>query len=272
MSNLFEDWLLRYGFICKIRADVKSKDRFIRSLLKDVSLFRKDVKVIEHEYRANSFKNIYIGNLKKANKVVMANYDTPIKFFGDYFMFNRNKQVKKTLLYIVLSSLLLIFIGLLGTILFIKFSAKQFSFGDIKIWFGIFAFGIYFYILGKCTKGLKSRKNIVNNTSSIICMLHIISKTKKNNIAYVFYDSSNYSNIGLEVVMNEVNKDAKIYILNSIGANGDIRYIKCGNIEYIFASDIKNEELNENYIGSTKLKSKHINKENLKQVTEYILK
>lgn len=58
--------------------------------------------VIAYDTLAYRSKNIYVGDIEKAEKVICTYYDTPVHALGSYFMFDWKDQRKKNnLLYII---------------------------------------------------------------------------------------------------------------------------------------------------------------------------
>lgn len=266
--ELLNDWLVRYGLIYAKRTGNRNKTRFIAMLLKDIFNYRQDVSVIEHKINGKLIRNIYVGNIKNAKNVIAANYDTPIKTFYGYYPIDRNKQRNNILFYIIFTTFLLFLIGFAYVLLFITKVSTEVDFKQFFWWIQVFIFGAYFYIFGLCVKGLKSRKNVIRNTSSILLILCMIKSIKRTDIAYVFYDDGCYNKDGLKAIKSEININTKIYDLDSIGADAELHFISDNNVEHIFACDtIKNGEY---YISRKKLKSKECSIKNMQKVYKHL--
>lgn len=266
IDELLNDWLVRYGLIYKKRTNNKNKTRFIAMLLKDILNYRNDVSVIEHKVNENTIKNVYVGNIKTAKNIVVANYDTPTKTFTGYYPMNNDKQRINTLFYIIFSTVVLFLIGLMYILFFLE--KVEIDFNNITLWIYILIFGIYFYIFSIFVKGIKSGKNIIRNTSSILLILYMIKTVKRTDIAYVFYDDGCYNKDGFTAIKSEINSNSKIYNLDSIGADAKLHFATDKNVEYIFAYD--KLKAGSYYIPRKKLNSKKCNINNIQRLYKYL--
>ena len=97
MNDIFNDRLARYSFMYRSRNSNKEKTRFLKALVTDISQVRKDISVIEYSNQKKfSARNVYVGNIEKADQIVCTYYDTPPAYLGDYVLFDRKKQQKQT--------------------------------------------------------------------------------------------------------------------------------------------------------------------------------
>ncbi|MDQ8232909.1 hypothetical protein Q3C67_09710 [Enterococcus faecium] len=123
-NEMFRDWEFRYRYIYRKRRTKKSKQRFLSALVSDIYSMRTDVTVIAYDTLAYRSKNIYVGDIEKAEKVICTYYDTPVHALGSYFMFDWKDQRKKTIYSILLSFILLFSLGWWGMMIYI-FSARK---------------------------------------------------------------------------------------------------------------------------------------------------
>ncbi|WP_347239696.1 mannonate dehydratase [Enterococcus lactis] len=77
-NELFRDWEFRYRYVYLKRRTKKSKQRFLSALVSDIYSMRTDVTVIAYDTPAYRSKNIYVGDIEKAEKVICTYYDTPV--------------------------------------------------------------------------------------------------------------------------------------------------------------------------------------------------
>ena len=225
-AEVFKDWLFRYQYVYRLRRTEKSKKRFLGALVTDIAKMREYVQVIEYNRQKKyASRNVYVGNIKKADQIICTSYDTPPESIGSYQLFDRKDQSKKTTLFIVLSSILAILLGVIGTLVYMRFSANSFQMDSVGTWVIVAIYGFYFVGLGKVTKGLSDRKTLVRNTSSILAMLKIIAENKQSKVAYAFLDEGSYGNSGLEELQKQTKSNCKIYYLDSVGASAPLHLV-----------------------------------------------
>lgn len=288
MEELFNDRLARYSFAYRSRTTTKEKERFLKALVTDIAQVRKDVSVIEYgnAKKANA-QNVYVGDLKKANKIICTYYDTPAVSIGDYVLFDRKKQEKQTNIAVLSTMALWLLLGAVGTLLYMKHAADTFTLLSAQTILIALVYGIYFYVLSRVTKGAWNRKTLVRNTSSILCMLQLLTETKKQSkTAYAFLDDGCYGDRGLEVLRSSVKKNAQIYFLDCVGADADLyavgpqfgegqteaQDIHCVHAEqevnYIFCAEQNHEQ--EYYLTKGLLHKKSLNLDHLNRVIELL--
>lgn len=268
-SEQFKDWVFRYQYIYNSRKSDHKKERFIHALLKDIVAFRTDVTVVEST-QAPITRDLYIGDVKKAKRIICTYYDTPMEAFGAYTFFDTKKQAKKTLAYLYGTSLLLFVLGVCLTLTYIRFTPHAFDFSSPITWLSVLGFGLYFLGLRHVTKGSPVRKNLIRNTSSILAILEM-SRQQEVDTAYMLIDRGCY---GLEN-LNEhkrINPNAQWIYLDSIGAHAPLHRVdkqeKTGKTTYIFAAQQKNQHY---YLSKKQLKERYLNMENLTQVFKWCL-
>lgn len=280
----FKDWLFRYQYVYRLRRTEKSKKRFLAALVTDIAKMREDVRVIEYnQQKKYAARNVYVGNIKQADRVICTFYDTPPESFGSYQLFDRKDQAKKTTRFILASTIVAILLGIIGTLIYMRLSPNSFQLNSIGTLGIVAIYAAYFALLGKVTKGLSNRKTLVRNTSSILAMLKMIAENKQKNIAYAFLDEGSYGNKGLDELQDQVKKHCKIYYLDSVGASAPLHLIGespnsskiNGNVDYQAAdqkvsylfSARKDQEHAGFYLNPADLKEKQLNMENIATVT-----
>ena len=288
MNDILNDRLARYSFMYRSRNTNKEKTRFLRALVTDISQVRKDISVMEYsnEKKYNT-RNVYIGDIEKADKIVCTYYDTPPTYFGDYILFDRKKQEKQTTKAVLFTSLAWILVGIIGTLLYMKLVSSPFVLLSVHTLCLVLIYGGYFLVLSKLSKGMWNRKNLIRNTSSILCLLQMLTEDKnEKKVAYAFIDEGCYGDQGLDFLMKSIKKNANIYYLDSIGADATlnvmsqqlkrdiieskkIKYISSKDrINYLFCADIN--ENKEFYLDKSKLKKKNLNYYNFNKAIELL--
>lgn len=287
-NEKFKDWLFRYQYIYRIRSTDKSKGRFLSALVTDISEMREDIKVIEYNrHKKYALRNVYIGNIEKADRIICTYYDTPPKNFGSYELFNLKEQKKQTISFILISSILMVLLGVIGTFLYMQNASNAFSLSSFSTILIILTYGIYFFLLGKVTKGLSSHKTLIRNSSSILALLRMINEIRDERIAFAFIDEGSFGEGGLEGLSTSHKKNAKIFMLDSIGSSAPLHVL--GNdfsmekvtalkidylpsdkkINYIFsARTLEKEQKTNFYLDKSDLKQKNLNMQNLTKVVE----
>ena len=209
-NRQMNDWIVRYGFLLKKRNTDKQKDKFIQTFLADVLNIRDDINVIEIEEKKRKYHNIYIGDVSKADKIITTYFDTPIVSFGDYSFTDTEKNKRNTLTRIAFESVASLCIGL-GIFFFLM--------RVLTSVLTVFSLA-FFYVFNGIVKGRPSSKTQVRNTSSIIEVLSLLEKYKKNKrVAFAVVDGGCTNGIGFVALRNSVKVQSKIYELDSVGAN-----------------------------------------------------
>ncbi|MGX7031445.1 hypothetical protein [Vagococcus zengguangii] len=281
LDEIFKDWIFRYQYIYNSRLTDKKKTRFIKSLFTDIMKFRQDVQIIEYNSdKGSSLRNIYVGDIETADEIVCTYYDTAPNFLGDYHLFDRNKQKASTTNFILLSSTLTILLGVVGTYLYIKFIADKFEFLSIQTLGLVGLYGLYFLMLSNVVKGNILNKNLIRNTSSILTILDLIRSTSNTKRAYAFIDDGCYGDRGLEPLLNQKKKRAKIIYLDSIGAQAPLHIEEniqinetqaSENITYVFsANPSESDDYTAYFLSKKDLKEKKINIENISKLNDFL--
>ncbi|MGK0606445.1 hypothetical protein [Enterococcus gilvus] len=283
-TEIFNDWLFRYQYVYRLRRTEKSKKRFLSALVTDIAKMREDIRVIEYDQQKKyASRNVYVGDVEKAERVICTFYDTPPESFGSYQLFDRKDQAKKTTTYILVSTILAILLGIIGTLIYMGLSPHSFQLNSLGTLMIVAAYGAYFVLLGKVTKGLSKRKTLVRNTSSILAMLKMIADERQEKVAYAFLDEGSYGSKGLDELQKQVSRQCQIYYLDSVGASAPLHLIgetpsskkAIENIDYQAAnqkvsylfSARRDEDKAAFYLEAADLKEKKLNMKNIAAVT-----
>ncbi|MBM7710134.1 hypothetical protein [Enterococcus lemanii] len=286
MQEQEKDWLFRYQYIYRVRHSEKSKQRFLKALVADLSTMREDVRIIEYDRQKKSAnRNVYIGNIEDAKEIICTYYDTPTKSFGPYVFFDREAQKRQTLIYLLSSSLLLVFLGFFFTLLYMNQVKNPFDFTSGWTWLAMAGFGGFFYLLSQYTKGKASKKTFIRNTSSILALLMLLKKNNQEKRAFAFIDEGCYGNRGLKELGRLASKNCRIVLLDSIGSNAPLYAIGQGFSEMKLSQNaiqLKEVKQRVNYVISAseqltkgqpillltkkELEQKQLNQENFKKI------
>lgn len=275
----FKDWLFRYQYLYGIRRSDKSKKRFIGALVADLAAMGAAPQVIEYDQQKKSAsRNVYVGDLKRAKKVICTYYDTPPISIGDYVFFDRKRQSRQTVLAILMGSLVLLLLGGLGLAWLMSNSWFSLDFTRPLTYVSIVALLVFFLLLGRVTKGLANRRNLVRNTGSVLLLLSMIEANRNPFVAYAFIDEGTFGERGLEVLQSSLPKGTPVYFLEAVAAKAPL-YIKDrettlfskeavaaktkDQVRYIFSGEPGTEGFT---LSKKLLRSKEMNMENIEQL------
>lgn len=288
-NESFQDWLFRYQHVFRVRRSDRQKKRVIQSLVADLLQIRKDVQVIEYDtYKKGAARNIYVGDIEKADKIVCTYYDTPPIAVGDYTLFDRENQKKNVTIFMVISSMLMLLLGAVFLYKTQDLLKGPINWSSPQLWLIVFAYFLYFFLFGKVTRGLSSRKNLIRNTTSIIALLSLIEKTTNNKTAFAFIDEGAYGERGLQELREYMELNCQIYFIESIGSEYPLYAVgpdfeqqaleesgiqlesNKGETNYLFSGFKAKDTQKESYILDKKaLNKKQINMKNIEKMMVY---
>lgn len=219
-QELLMDWYVRYNSILKKRYTRREKDRFLDSLVTDIKKIRSDVQVDAFKFFEKDtrvYRNVYAGDMKKARRIICTYYDTPAVHLVPYTFFDTKKKQKNATLWILASSLCYILAGLAVT-WFIAIPVLQgeglFS---VKTLLLILFYLGYFLLMGQVTRGLGTKRTLVQNTASVLVLLDLIQELRKSpDTAFAFLDAGCTNDAGLVHLMKRKKSQAVFYMLDSV--------------------------------------------------------
>lgn len=284
-----KDWYVRYHLIFGKRYTRKQKDRFLKSLSADIMEFRKDLQLdtfkVDKKARSD-YRNLYVGNLEKADTIICTYYDTPAARFHPYYFFDMGHRKKSIMTFILLTSILYIIVGFVFTLV-VAIPVFQTNRGlSVPYLSCILFYFIYFYFLNKIARGWPKRNNLVQNTASVLLLLDCIASIPSKKVAFAFVDAGCTNHAGLDRLMKQYH--AKILMLDSIGSdkplylvdpeNGHSALVETGNEEHSFFINnkplvflISGDEENSRFIlTKNDLNKKELNKRNMDTVLNLI--
>lgn len=287
-NEKFKDRLFRYRYLYRVRQTEKSKNKFLGALVTDISEIRDDIRVMEYKgQKKYASRNVYVGNIEKANRIFCTYYDAPLHHFGPYTFFDRKVQAKRTSRFILVSSIVAILVGLLVTLSYMQTGGGAFTLVSWQSFLIALIYGGYFYFLGKVTMGMTMRNTLVRNTSSVLTLLTLMEEIKDGKTAFAFLDDGAFGDNGLESLQTAHNRNAKIFYLDSVGSNAPLQAIgKDFPAEKLAELTIAQHETNQKinylvsartsvdgtqqsfYLTKTDLNQKELNTENMTKVLE----
>lgn len=245
-EQLITDWYIRYNSIMRKRYTKKQKDRFLQSLAADIKPFRSDVKVDTfrlHEKDRVEYKNLYVGDIKKADTIICTYYDTPVAHLGPYHFFDVEHRKKNTVRLILFSSLAYVLFGLLFTWLIGIPVFETSPFLSLPYLFCILFYGLYFLFFGKVTKGWSQKDNLMRNTSSLLAQLLGIHENQDKRTAFAFLDAGCANEAGLDKLMKS--SKGNIYYFDSIGTDKPLYQVMSNQKLAVAGNEAESVELPE---------------------------
>lgn len=245
-EQLITDWYVRYNSIMRKRYTKRQKDRFLQSLAADIKPFRSDVKVDTfklHEKDSVEYKNLYVGDIKKADTIICTYYDTPVAHLGPYHFFDVEHRKKNSVKIILLSSISYILFGLLFTWLIGIPVFETYSFLSLPYLFCILFYGLYFLFLGRVTKGWPRKDNLMRNTSSLLAQLLGIQQNQNNRTAFAFVDAGCTNEAGLEKLINS--SKGNVYHFDSIGTDKPLYQVMSNRKLAVAGDEVESVEVPE---------------------------
>ncbi len=225
MDERLKDWLFRYQYLYPLRRTNKQKQRFLAALVTDIMKMRQDISVIEYKQNKKYVSsNLYVGDIETAERIICTYYDTPPQTIGAYELFDRKQQRQSVTAFILISVGISLLIGLGLTWGYMSLVTAPFDFRSISTLVAIAGYGLYFYLFSKVAKGLSNRRTIVRNTSSVLALLMLMDLNQPKT-AYAFLDEGCFGELGLEALKASCGKSAKIYLLDSVGADAPLHVI-----------------------------------------------
>lgn len=292
-DNKLQDWYLRYGFILDKRFTDKQKEKFVRSLITDVTSIRMDLKTDQFRYseKGEEYTNIYVGNVEKADQIICTYFDTPSLHLGGYHFFDKSINKRNTLIVNFSLSIIWLILGFLLTLYVAMPIFNTYSLVNIRVVFLILVFILYFILLNKFSRGIAKRKNLVRNSSSILSILDFMASNRnraKNKVAYAFLDSGVTNDQGLER-LKEISK-GRILLLDSVGSENELYLVGTTEKElnkYPNSNHIQKEQLDELeekrvsylisahheenfYLNRKEIRSSNMNTKNIAVISAYL--
>lgn len=286
-NEQFNDWVVRYEHLFKLRYTKKQKKNFLQSFLTDLTAIRDDVEVRGDKNDSDSY-HVVVGNLETAHYVLATYYDTPAIYFGDYNFFDSKGQQKKTLHLIIFLAVLMLILGIILTY-YVSIPILNNQGISIVSVILILLYFIYFWLFGKITRGWPERNNTIRNNSSILYLLQYIAKNNKSKFAFIFYDNGCQGDKSVQKILKKINgKKQILMVLDSIGGEKNLTVITnkqqqktshglaetidehlVSNCKFLITPTNDSKEVHKLFLAKSTLKSKKINEENFTKLDTF---
>lgn len=189
-----------------VRKNDKDKSKFRDYVLEKANQFGFEGKVETLDKKHN---NILIGSLEEAEVIYTAHYDTPATSLFPNIMIPVNKVISYMYHFGVP---LLYALSSLGVAYLLQ---CIFNF-DITILMVIYLI-LYFTLFYLATRAFENKNNYNDNTSGIAALLEMMSLTKSNKVAFIFFDNEEKGLLGSKAF----NKHHKELLSNKLIINLD---------------------------------------------------
>ncbi len=216
-----KDLLFHFGITLGKRYTKKQKAWFLEEAAKEAVSQGWKTELLKHKTKLGQSFHLSIGNVRSAQWVLIAAYDTPSKLLLPktlYYPFRPERNLKTDAQNLIAS--VLISFGLLTAIYFllsIAFTqAPAIRFG---IWIGSF---MAFLFLFKLFSGFANRFNHNRNSASIALALDLLKEPSlKNKLAVIFVDKSVVGIEGLKELrdMDLIQQSATTLILDCLASS-----------------------------------------------------
>lgn len=210
-----KDLLMLYGVTLSKRYTRKQKEFFLNYVVKLCQEKNISYELVSEHRHFMHTTNLVIGNLHAASKVIMAYYDTPQRYGlrnFRYHPFNPAKNIqqeKQRAALKVLAGILVIALLIGGHLLneHLHFVTTNWWYVLAAIVCGIFCLLIY-------PKG--NNINFNANSAAVAILMGCIEAVKQEDVALVLYDRGCNGYDGLKLLMDKIDKKARVLILDGI--------------------------------------------------------
>lgn len=228
MENNIKNWIMDYAVIGRRRFYRREKIRFIQRIEQDIHQMGYKTSILSPEGSKGKAINLLIGDVKKADTIIIANYDTPVKSFGlyPYKPFDlRHRNIR----YLLMTAVPLICVALV-CFLYSTFFLRIEWLKGIFHWSDLWA--LLVYLIGiiaivRYAKGIPNRRNLNRNSSGVIALLHTaaqLNDKQKEHSAFVLTDFGCINHLGDQMLKAylETYDHKKFIVLDSICDPHDI--------------------------------------------------
>lgn len=206
-----KDLMMLFGVTLAKRYTNRQKRIFYSQLEPFLEKMGYTIKYQQLQKKLIRVKNILIGDIYKAQYVVLCPYDTPSRSLlpYKYYPFNSSKNLQQENKELLLRSLIYI-----GSCVVAYFVVNQFLM--LTTILKIFVIVVLVCLLIFCYQLLMGIANSVNfnrNSASVALLIALAERTKKNtNICYILLDKNVSSNAGLKLLTEDERIKNKIFI------------------------------------------------------------
>jgi len=185
-----KDLLFRFGITVGRRYTKKQKAWFLEEVALEADKQGWKTELLTHKTKISKSFHLAVGDLKNAQWVLIAAYDTPTKLIlpnSIYYPFKAEKNLKTDSTNLLMQ-VFISFFAFTALYFLLKYAATQVLTIQIPIWIGSF---IAFLILFKMLSGFTNRLNQNRNSASVAMMLDLLKEPSlKHKMALLFADKS----------------------------------------------------------------------------------
>ncbi len=203
--------MMLYGVTLSQRYTTKQKECFLNEVFKHCKEVGLETEFISKHGSLYQLANLVIGDLKKANTIICASYDTPAKSLipQDYYPFAAKRNVSSGVKKIVIDIFIMIICVLLSYVVLLNFKTVSTTIKWVKIIFVALIILFTFLFL----KGTSNKVNFSRNSAAVAVLMELVEKNKSSNVAYVLLDQNTSTYEGLKALKEKLGDTQKEIIL-----------------------------------------------------------
>lgn len=218
-SQYINDLFFRYAIVCGKRFRKKEKEQFLNVFSKELSTMgfeNEKFKLVKEKRNLN----LYVGDFKKSDVILMSSYDTPMRTITDknIYPFDPSKQQQAAISTLGVSYVIYTFVMALVFFTFYKLGLFT-STSGISYMYAVYVilFSAGFFYL---TFGIPRKTNFVYNSANIISIITMTKELLEQglSVSIILTDFTAQRNQGIVSAEKYIrDKGLKRYFISSIG-------------------------------------------------------
>ncbi|MDR2833203.1 MAG: hypothetical protein LBV67_05775 [Streptococcaceae bacterium] len=233
-ETTLEDLFLRFGVFMHRRFYDREKRRFLIALSQEFEDMGFTTEIKMKKVGAFKVRNLYVGNITRANKIFTTYYDTPTAGNSSYNVLD--KAPKKGVM--LSSAIPLAAIMIFGVFYIQYFAMPAWSQNWVSLpsILSILVSLILFGLLLHLRRGFGQRNNAIRNTSSILAIIEAarnMDEQQRSKYAFAFTDYGTVNHFGEKLVpyhANDVEQEKTYIMLDSIGSLDELQLLTSANM------------------------------------------
>lgn len=203
--------MMLYGVTLSQRYTLKQKECFLNEVVKHCKEAGFKTEFISKHGSLYQLANLVIGDLKNANTVICASYDTPAKSLipQDYYPFAAKSNVNSGIKKIVIDIVVMLMCIFLSYVILLDFKTAS----SLMKWVKIILVALIILITFIFLKGTSNKVNFSRNSAAVAVLMELVEKNKSSNVAYVLLDQNTNTYEGLKALKEKIGDTSKEVIL-----------------------------------------------------------
>ncbi len=204
--------MMLYGVTLSQRYTLKQKECFLNEVVQRSKDAGFKTEFISKHGSLYQLANLVIGDLKNANTVICASYDTPAKSLipQDYYPFAAKNNVNSGIKKIVIDIVVMLICVFLSYVILLNFKTVS----SLMKWLKIILVALIIFITFIFLKGTSNKVNFSRNSAAVAVLMELVEKNKSSNVAYVLLDQNTTTYEGLKALKEKLeDKDTQKEII-----------------------------------------------------------